>query len=439
MQFPRIDPPAGRLGAWLVAFLLAAPAGAAAQATRPGAPLSLDAVHQRVADANPMLASLRAEAAATAYRVEPASALPDPTLEIGTLNRDLGNDLALMPFSGMNMLGLRQMLPMGGVLGSAGQAAEARRDAAEATATAGGLELRTMTTMVFLDLWATDRSLGIAIETRELVRAAARAAEAMYRVGRGRQADVVRAQAEVTRMSEEIVRMDALRRQEAAALGRLLDLDLDPDTLAVAEPAFPAAIPGPDSLVSLALDRRPALAAGEARVVAAEADVSRAAGMRWPELELGVQYGWRPMERGTDRMLSVMADVSLPIWAGRKQNRMLDEAHAMARKDAEDLRDLRAATRGEVRTAWERWSEAVRLGSLYLGDLLPQARAALAAADAAYGVGEVDFMTLLDAQMTLNRIRQEQFRIAAARGNALATLEELTGTVLASRPAEEVR
>ena len=111
----------------------------------------------------------------------------------------------------------------------------------------------------------------------------------------------------------------------------------------------------------------------------------------------------------------------------------------MARMAAEDLRGLEADTRGAVRAAWVRWSEAGRLDALYRGELLPQARATLAAADAAYGVGEVDFMTLLDAQMTLNRLRQELFRLAAARGVALAELEELTGTTLASRPAEEDR
>jgi outer membrane protein TolC len=342
-----------------------------------------------------------------------------------------------MPFSGMNMVGLRQAFPLGGVLGSAGRAAVARREAADAGAAAGELELRTMAAMAFLELWATDRSLGVARETRDLVRASARAAEAMYRVGRGRQADVLRGQAEVTRMSEEIVRMEAMRRREVAALGRLLDLDLDPDTLAVRDPSGPGALPGADSLVALALARRPALAAAGARRAAAEAEVDRASGMRWPELELGVQYGWRPMDGMTDRMVSVMAGISLPVWAGRKQHRMLDEARAMARKDAEEQRGVAAETRGAVRAAWERWDEAGRLEALYLGELLPQARAALAAADAAYGVGEVDFMTLLDAQMTLNRLRQEVFRLAVARGSAVAQLEELTGTALASRPAEE--
>ena len=80
-------------------------------------------------------------------------------------------------------------------------------------------------------------------------------------------------------------------------------------------------------------------------------------------------------------MLSVMADISLPVWAGRKQDRMLDEARAMARKDAEERRGLAAETRGAVHAAWERWDEAARLEVLYHRELLPQARAALAGMD----------------------------------------------------------
>jgi hypothetical protein len=90
------------------ALLLAAVAvPAVAQVARPGAPLTLEAVHRRLADASPMLAALRAEASAAAARVKPASALPDPMLEVGTLNRDLGGGLALMPYSGMNTVGVR--------------------------------------------------------------------------------------------------------------------------------------------------------------------------------------------------------------------------------------------------------------------------------------------------------------------------------------------
>jgi len=45
---------------------------------------------------------------------------------------------------------------------------------------------------------------------------------------------------------------------------------------------------------------------------------------------------------------------------------------------------------------------------------------------AAYQVGSVDFMTVLDNQMTVNRYRLELIALAAERGTMLAELEMLT-------------
>jgi outer membrane protein TolC len=87
--------------------------------------------------------------------------------------------------------------------------------------------------------------------------------------------------------------------------------------------------------------------------------------------------------------------------------------------------------------ARERYLEAQRLRRVYREELLPQARAALRAAASAYSVGEVDWMTWLDNQMTVNRYRQELYQLAAAQGTALAELEELTGVSFAGTVSEE--
>ena len=47
-----------------------------------------------------------------------------------------------------------------------------------------------------------------------------------------------------------------------------------------------------------------------------------------------------------------------------------------------------------------------------------------------FGVGTVNFMTLLDAQMTLNRYAADLFTLEADEGKAWAELEMLTGRVL---------
>ena len=70
------------------------------------------------------------------------------------------------------------------------------------------------------------------------------------------------------------------------------------------------------------------------------------------------------------------------------------------------------------------------LYTLYRWTLLPQAEAASVSALAGYRAGTVDFMTLLDAQMTLLRARQEIVRFDAETGKAVAELEMLTASEL---------
>ena len=107
---------------------------------------------------------------------------------------------------------------------------------------------------------------------------------------------------------------------------------------------------------------------------------------------------------------------------------------------------MRAETRGAVGEAYANLQRARRLAELYRRSVLPQAEATVTSSLASYRVGTVNFMTLLDAQMTLNQYRQELFTLEAEEGKAWAELEMLTGRVLVdantaqpARPAGETR
>jgi outer membrane protein TolC len=67
---------------------------------------------------------------------------------------------------------------------------------------------------------------------------------------------------------------------------------------------------------------------------------------------------------------------------------------------------------------------------LYRTNILPQADANVKSAFSAYRVGTVDFMTLLDAQMTVNQYRQQLHALVAEHGVHLAELEMTIGREL---------
>jgi cobalt-zinc-cadmium efflux system outer membrane protein len=393
------------------------------------APLALGAVYRELARASPRIAAARALARAADARVASAGLPPDPQLQFGFMNYSLPG-LRPMPVTGMTQLSLMQMLPVAGQLGLASRAAAARAGAARERADDAAWDVRAQGAMAFYDLYRVDRSLAVARATLRLLRDIEGTAQAMYRVGEGRQADVLRAQVEIARMTEDTLRMQAMREASAATLNALLDRDANATVPPPRLPAFPARVPTLDSIVALGAAERPMVQAAARELDAASAGERLARREIWPDLAVGLQYGQRRGDMGTERMGSLMLGASIPIFAKARQLRMREEAAAMRQMAAADLAAMRADTRGRIATAYADLQRARRLQTLYRGTVLPQAEATVASAMSAYRVGGVDFMTLLDDQMTVNRYRQELAALEADEGTAWAELEMLVGRSL---------
>ena len=77
-----------------------------------------------------------------------------------------------------------------------------------------------------------------------------------------------------------------------------------------------------------------------------------------------------------------------------------------------------------------RLNRARTLVELYRTQVLPQARATVESAFSSYRVGRVDFMTLVDAQMTKNEYERELAALLAEYGAGAAELEMTIGREL---------
>lgn len=391
--------------------------------------LSLRELYDDVRRSNPRADAARALARAADARVPSAGLPADPQLQLGFMNYRLPGLRPMDPL-GMTQLQLMQIVPVAGKLGLSSRIASAQAAAIGERATEVEWEMRQAAAVHFYDLYRTDHALVVARETLRLLDDIRRTAESMYRVGEGRQADVLRAQVEIARMVEDTVRMSTMRTGTAARLNALLDRAGDARVGAPRLPAFPDTVPSLETLVRLAVSARPTVRAGEHQLQAAVAEEKLARREIWPDLTVGLQYGQRSDEMGTDRMGSLMIGASVPIFARSRQLRLREEAAAMRQMAAADLRWMHAETRGRVTEAYADLMRARKLAQLYRTTVLPQAQAAATSAQAAYRVGSVDFMTLLDDQMTVNTYRQELFALEADEGRAWAELEMLVGQEL---------
>jgi outer membrane protein TolC len=420
---------ATRSVAFALCGVLIAAGGAGAQ--RPTSPdhLRRGELYAAVVRANPRIAAASALATAARARVPGTRRPPDPQLQLGFMNYTLPG-LAPMPTLGMSQLQLMQMLPLGGKLRRAGLAADAQASATDERARDVAWETRSAAAMAFYDLYAVDGQLDVARETLRLLQDIERTAQSMYRVGEGRQADVLRAEVEIARMAEDTLRMGAMRATMVAKLNALLDRGTEVAIGRATLPHFPDTLPSRAALDSLASTERSMIRAGADEVRAAEASQRLARTEIWPDLQVGVQYAQRGGEMGTERMGSLMLGASIPLFARDRQLRMREEAAAMTRMAQADLAAMRAETRGKIGEAYASLMRARSLARLYRTTVLPQAEATVASAMSAYRVGTVDFMTLLDDRMTVNRYHQELYTLDADQGKAWAELEMLVGRAL---------
>ncbi len=400
--------------------------------------LTLAQVYRAVADSSPLAIAARASARAARARVPSARRPPDPNVQLGFMNYSLP-ELRPMDPLGMIQLQVMQVVPTPGKLRLAGAIASARADAEAERARETGWELRARAAAAFYDLYRADRSLDIARETFRLLQDIHRIAEAMYRVGDGRQVDVLRAQVEIARMVEDTLRMRTMREIMTGRLMALLGPAAQPVTGSPVLPGFPPSPPKLDSLVAMALRERAMVAGGERDLDAAEQAVRLARREIWPDLELGVQLGSRSGDMGRETMGSFMIGASIPIFARSRQLKMRVEAAAMRDMAVSDLAEMRAQTRGRIVEIHAQLQRARRLGALYRSTILPQAQATVESALSSYRVGSVDFMTLLDSRMTVNRFRLELITLNAEEGMAWAELEMLLGRQLMDPESESTQ
>ena len=393
-------------------------------------PLTLSDLFRIVAERNPRLQAVRAAADAVGTRVAQASTLPDPTLQLGVMNFGIPNFNTDMPNSMAPSVQLTQTIPFPGKLGLRGTIAESERGRAEAGAEEAWWEVRTRAADLFYELYSLDRRIEVMRETLTLLQSFQTIATSMYSAGTGRQVDVLRADVEVARMDGEIRKMEAMRKAMAARLNGVLDL---PATTLVPRqvlPSLPSRVPPQDSLRRWADESRPLLARARLGVLQANSGVELARKEIWPNLTVGLSYGQRDIGSGTQRMGSAMLGFTLPVHAGARQFAAREEASAKERMAVAELRRFEAEVDARIGELMAELDRARSLVGLYRDEVLPEARITAESALSSYRVGAVDFMSLTDAQMTVNRYEGELYELVADYGRALARLESVVGRTL---------
>jgi cobalt-zinc-cadmium efflux system outer membrane protein len=421
--------------------------GAALRAELPDT-AGLETFVARALAAHPSVRAAAERVRAARARVVPAGTWPDPMLMAGIQNLPV-SDPGFGDEMTMKMVGVSQTIPYPGRTRLRRDAASSEVAAAEARLRAARLELARRVRDAYYEIAYLDRALEILARNQALLADFIRITESRYGVGTGPQQDVLKAREEAAGLAAEAAALTEQRSAAQARLNETLDRFSESPIPPVRMPGRIASLAAPGSpgsvrFVSPALGARaagsplppllaveemavansPELAEQEATVQAAALRVDLARLEVRPDIDVSLQYGQRD---GMPDMISASVAVPLPLNRRRRQDLGVTEAQAELAAVEAARHEARNRVRLEVARLYSELERDRTQLALYVGSIIPHARASLESATAGYQVGRVDLLALLDAQATLFNYETEYHRLLSDFAQRLAEMERVVG------------
>jgi outer membrane protein TolC len=246
----------------------------------------------------------------------------------------------------------------------------------------------------------------------------------------GGQTDVLKAQTQISRMQDELLKLGrevpAIEADLIRALGRH-DTGGIPDITLSQWPETPL---NRESLHETALMQRPQLKALQSIITRTAKETDLARKDYYPDLDVRLSYGQRSsMLDGASRpdMVGFTVAINLPVWRDSKLAPRIAESLALRDQAIylyQSQRNEIAAGLRQQTAAAEQNLKSIRL---YQTAILPQALLTVESALAAYRVNRVDFLTLLDSQMTVFEYEISLVTAIANYNKAHAEIDFITG------------
>jgi len=376
--------------------------------------VSAPTVDELVAEAlgkSPAVEAVRSRVAASRELIEPASALPDPEIEF-SLEENIRS--LSSPVFAKGEIMLKQAFPYPG-----------KRPALEKTAGAesemeyaGLIDIERQVTRevraIYAGLYALDSETLILDTARELVKMLEATAAMRYSAGEGEQESQIKAQIELSRLTERMDDITSERAGMAAGLNRLLGRPgSSPVGKVKALPHVSIRHEDIKMLEELALANSPAVFIKKAAVKSAEYRLESAELNFWPDFFAGVGVAF---DSEYDPMAVISFGMTLPVWQNSKQKPLKRAAGHKLEEAKKSLKEAETFVSSEIAGLYAKWKRDQEQIRRYRDGIIPQTSAALNSARASYITGRADFSVViedynlwLDALARLARRESDRF------------------------------
>jgi len=375
---------------------------------------------------NPELVAARKQWEAATNRIVQAQSLDDPTLSVQLWNFPQSFNVGQTQ---NNIFGLSQNLPFPGKRALKGDVASRSADMSEQAVRAKERELVARLKQAYYDLYLAQKAIQIHHEQVDLLRQFVEIANAKFRTGKGSQADVLKAQVELSLLFQHRPALDQRRETTEAMLNTLLDRDPASPLGITQEPAHLPLDQPLDDLHRLALSDRPEIKAAELDVQRNEQSHALAQRQYYPDFNVAFQR-FQNYQANDGFGAYVAMSIPFAFWTKPKYDAGVQEAEAAVAVARAQQHTLENMTRFQINDLLAKLRATDQVATLYRTTILPQAEQSLEAARIGYRAGKAGFLDLIDTQRAWQGFQLEYFKALVDRQYRLAELEQVVGITL---------
>ncbi len=393
----------------------------------PSAEQTLDSLIAEALENNPSLQAARYQKLSTETRISQAKAWEAP---------QIGVEFPLTPTSSFpnpfkdsmeTDYFIQQKIPFPGKTGIMAMAEQSGSDMAAHNVKALENAVIKDLKKTYYDLCLLQRKIILNRESQDLMRRFSELARKQYELGKGTQADVLRAQTELSMLINEGNTMRQEKKTMETMIGALTGrpkdqpggpfTDLDESFIPADLTAIPAA----------PHEKRPELQAMAENIRMKDAEHALAKRDYYPDIMLRLMY--KRMEEGPDDYFSTMISVDLPFlfMSGGKIRGRVEESRLNVLKAREDLRAMENMARYQVEEAVNTAENHRRTMEFYRTTVIPQAVQARESMGSAYATGKAELFELIESLRTELGARESYYSSLAEWLKALADLEQAEG------------
>ncbi|MBI4947203.1 MAG: TolC family protein [Bacteroidetes bacterium] len=382
---------------------------------------------------NPSLRVYNYQSDAMQQKIKQSKALDDPMLYGGVMNLPANFNFRQEEMT-MKQIGIQQNFSVAKKYSLKGNIAKKDFEASQYDLLAQQFILIKQVKQQYYDLYSQTKAIETTQSSIDAMKVYIDIANTRYGTGQGTQQDILKAQVELTKMMNELIKMQSMREDVIAIFNTLLNRNKADSVVIPAEIKFKKVDLIMDSIMNEAAQNNPELLSSKKILSKDSVSYELAKTSKIPDFNTGFWYGKRqallPDGSKAGDMLGFMISINLPLYYKRKQNSLIAESNINIQKTESQIKAMQNEIQLMLHHAKIDANKNEKLISLFEKQLIPQATASLNSGIIGYQQNKIDFMTLTDNFLSLYNYRLQYYQLIADYYKAIAELEMLTGKTL---------